>query len=272
MAFNGGVTSKATYRPSAFDLWIDAKYGNFSEKRKLTENDGHFGIIYAGADYVVNRSLLVGTYVQFDSMAQQFDSTQANVKGTGWMAGPYATLRLSDHVFLQGRAAWGQSTNRISPYMTYEDTFGSDRWLVASTLKGRWSFGPWQFRPSASVSYIEDVSRSYIDSLGVAIPSVKTSLGQLKIGPEIMHRSVTDGRIIIEPRFGIEAIHNFAGTKSVLDGSIEGPLGLRGKAEGGIRFTSPEGLSLDLSTGYDGIGTRTYNSVSAKALVRIPLQ
>jgi len=45
--------------------------------------------------------------------------------------------RLSDNVFFQGRAAWGRSTNDISPFQTDTDAFDTERWLATGTLKGR---------------------------------------------------------------------------------------------------------------------------------------
>ena len=88
-------------------------------------------LVSIGADYVLNRSLLVGTMVQFDSMQQRSNTQMTDVRGHGWMAGPYATLRLSENVFLQARGAWGRSSNFVSPFLTYTDTFDSERWLVS---------------------------------------------------------------------------------------------------------------------------------------------
>ena len=41
------------------------------------------------------------------------------------MAGPYATIRLTEQMFLQARAAWGRSSNEVSPFLTYTDSFDS---------------------------------------------------------------------------------------------------------------------------------------------------
>ena len=101
------------------------------------------------------------------------------------MVGPYATLRLTEHLFWQARAAWGRSNNEVSPFLTYTDKFETDRWLVSSTLTGRWNFGPWVFRPSLSMAYMEDAAKSYTDTFGAVIPEVKSRLGQAKAGPEI---------------------------------------------------------------------------------------
>src|SRR5436190_8464156 len=178
-AVDGGLdfvtmgTLVPTKQPKPFDFWVEGRYASFTDDRNRAGLDGHFGLLYLGADYVLNPSLLVGALIQFDSLRQTSQQLSSDVTGRGWMAGPYATVRLSDNVFLQGRAAWGRSSNEVSPYMTYADEFQSERWLVSSTLTGRWRYGPWQLRPSASLTYMEDVAKSYTDSLGVVIPEVK---------------------------------------------------------------------------------------------------
>lgn len=44
--------------------------------------------------------------MQFAGTRQRLASYQSGINGNGWMAGPNAILRLSEHVFWQSRAAW----------------------------------------------------------------------------------------------------------------------------------------------------------------------
>ncbi len=172
LGLDHGVNS-STFMP--LDIWMEANYATYSGER-----DGKFGMLTVGADYVFNPNLLAGFYGQFDDM-QQHSGTR--IHGTGWMAGPYATLRLSDHVFWQGRAGWGQSSNDISTGGN-TDHFNSMRWLMSSSLSGRWDAGNGLlFSPTASFTYFEDRSKSYIDSLSVLIPGVRTRLGQVMLSP-----------------------------------------------------------------------------------------
>lgn len=256
-----------------FDFWIESRYASFSDDRNRAGYDGHFGLLYVGADYVINPSFLIGALVQLDDMRQTSRQLASDVRGVGWMAGPYATLRLTQSIFLQARAAWGRSSNEISPYLSYTDEFESDRWLVSSTLTGRWQHGPWQFRPSASISYMEDVAKSYTDSLGVLIPDVRSRLGQVKAGPAISYAyRMPDGSTLM-PRLGLDVIWNFAADNapSSVSGVSEGPEGARGRVELGVRATTAGGLSVDVSASYDGIGSENFEAVLGKAVVRVPL-
>ncbi len=275
LGFSGGGSFGRPARANPFDIWVEAKYAGFADNRANADLTGHFGVVSIGADYVLSRSLLVGTMVQFDSLQQRSGSRATDVRGHGWLAGPYATLRLSPNVFWQVRGAWGQSSNTVSPFLTYTDSFDSTRWLVSSTLAGRWRSGAWSFRPSASISYMEDVSRSYADTFGLVIPSVKSSLGQAKAGPEVSYR-LDLGHTVIEPHAGVQVIYNFANETSAagfgqVGGEATGPAGTRGRVELGVRALTSGGIGLDVSGGYDGIGTGSYSAVTGKAMVRVPL-
>lgn len=224
---------------------------------------------------MLNPSLLVGTFVQFDNMQQRSSTKATDVRGQGWMAGPYATVRLTENVFWQMRGALGQSANRVSPFLTYTDSFGTTRWLVASTLSGRWQYGNWLFRPSASLSYLEDASKSYADTFGVEMPAVKSTLGQAKAGPEIGYR-LDLGHTVVEPHAGLQVIHNFANDTTAagfgrIGDEVAGPSGARGRAEIGVRARTLNGISLDVSGTYDGIGASGYNTTAGSLTVRVPL-
>lgn len=264
-------TARTAFTP--FDIWVEGQYFRFSDDRDATDTDGHFGIFYLGADYVFSRYFLLGALVQFDSMHERSSREDFDIEGKGWMAGPYATIRLSENVFLQSRAAFGRSTNEVSPFLTYTDKFSSRRWLASTSLVGNWVFDNLQFRPRASIAYIEDVSDSYVDSLGVTIPGIRTSLGQAKAGPEFSYRFEHPDGSVIEPRVAIEAIWNFDAGNQIVDfgDTLSGPEEVRGRVELGFRATSAAGIAVDVSGSYDGIGSDDFRSVGGKATIRVPL-
>ena len=192
------------------------------------------------------------------------------------MAGPYGMVKLSNNLFLHGRAAWGTSSNDVSPFMTYTDHFDSDRWLVSSSLIGRWNYGPWWFKPQASIAYMEDKASSYTDTFGNLIPEVTSRLGQAKAGPEVSYQLQYNRNTIIEPRVGAQVIWNFDAENSAaglgqLNGD-PGATGVRGRVEAGFRVMSPSGgATVDISGSYDGIGSSDYHALSGRAGVRFPL-
>ena len=278
-AKDGGALGLAgqTFAPAArfnpFDIWVEGKYTSFRDKSDV---DGRFGIVTLGMDYVFNPSLLLGVSAQYDSMKQTSAKQQTSVEGNGWMVGPYGTVRLTDHVFWQARAAWGRSSNDVSPFLTYTDSFESTRWLASTTLTGNWRSGPWLFRPSATIAYMEDTAQSYADTFGVLIPQVTTRLGQAKAGPVISYTLPVSSNLVVEPRLGAQLIWNFAGDAKAdglgtLSGDAAGPQGVRGRAEVGLKAQTREGVTVDLSGSYDGIGSGSYGALTGRAAIRVPL-
>jgi outer membrane autotransporter protein len=278
--YEAGTVLIGAARFNPFDIWVEGKYTNFHDTSLAGASNlrnGQFVLISVGADYVFSRWLLVGLMVQFDILTpSQHAVALASANGRGWMAGPYATLRLSEGVFWQARGAWGKSSNEVSPFGTYTDKFDTERWLASSTLLGRWSSGPWQFRPSVSVAYMQDVAHSYTDTFGIVVPEVKSRLGQAKAGPDIGYRYQFNPDLTIEPHIGIHVIYNFAGGTSdnlgVIAGQTVGPDGARGRVEIGQRATTSSGIAVELSGSYDGIGAKGYEAYSARAQVHVPLR
>ncbi len=251
------------------DIWTEGVYSSYSGPRS-----GSFGMATIGTDYVFNPNLLAGFYGQLDLMNQ---TSGAALSGAGWMVGPYATLRLGENVFWQGKAGWGKSSNGITPSPAGTDTFGTTRWLVSSSLSGKWKFGDgWAFAPTASFTYFDDRSDSYIDHFGTTIPGVDTNLGQFKLSPELGYVFVTDSDVWIEPSLATELIWNFASTNidglGGLNGDAIGPTGLRGRLKAGLNIKMPSGIAIGATGTFDGIGSGGYSAISGQATVTVPLK
>ncbi len=268
-----GATSRAAPPPArpAFDVWMEGAVARFSDGSDQSERHGHLGVVYVGADYRLSRNVLVGALVQYNQTSHDFDALQAGGSDSGWMVGPYATVRLSNNLFFQARAAWGKTDVKVDLDSTHQDSFDAERWLVRGTLLGQWRWGPWQFRPRASVGYIEERQDSYDSSLGVTIPSQTIALGQAKAGPEIAYRYRLGNGSIVEPSLLVEGIWNFlrdGGALSIDD--VAAGDKMRGRAEAGIALRTPGGTAFGAAVSYDGIGASDYQAVGGKLRVQVP--
>lgn len=105
LGLSTGLDAGIQPRFNRFDFWVEKKYVSFKEGQ---HHDGHLGLLSVGADYVFNRYLLAGVMIQFDDMRQTSNKDRSEIKGTGFMVGPYATVHLTEHIFLQVRGAWGR--------------------------------------------------------------------------------------------------------------------------------------------------------------------
>ncbi len=265
---------RTTFNP--LDLWIEGKYASFRDSSSNIGLSGYFGMVSVGVDYVLNRKVLVGLAAQFDSMRESSEAQGSRVSGSGWMVGPYATMRLSENIFWQGRAAWGRASNDVDASTARaSDTFGSDRRLIATSLTGRWSEGPWLLQPALSISYLEEQAEAHADAAGVAVAAATSRLGQAKAGPEIAYHWDMANGITLEPRAALQIVWDFASeTKVAGAGQLGGEAiggGLRGRSEIGLRAATASGIALDLSGSYDGIGSATYSAVAGRTALRVPL-
>ena len=267
-----GATSRPPPAKSPFDIWVEGSFARFEDGSGSSERHGHWGVLFVGADYRVSRDLLVGALVQFDSSAQEFETLASNTRSSGWMAGPYATVRLSNNLFFQARAAWGQSNAELGFDGFPDDRFDADRWLVRGTLIGQWRSGPWQLRPRISIGYIEERQETYLSSLGVTVPEQTLALGQVKGGPEISYRHRMADGTVIEPSLLLEGVWNFMHDPGVvaIDDQAFGE-DLRGRVETGLMVYMRGGVGFGAAVSYDGIGASDYHAIAGKARLRVPL-
>ncbi len=252
-----------TGRPtSRFDAWFQATLGLFNNNG-LT---GSFSVLAAGADHLVDSNLLIGGFVQTDIIPGATLPGGGTIGGTGWLAGPYMTMRLGDGLYLDLLAGAGTSHNTVSPTGTYTDTFDASRWLASASLTGEFAFGPWTIAPTVRLGYFEETSAAYVDGLGVTIPSVRTGLGQLAVGPRISHRLDLEGGAVLTAaaRFdGLLEIRTAAGATTLAP--------IRGRLELRLDLTLPGGATFGISGAYDGLGSSTTSAASATVRLLVPL-
>jgi len=254
-------------KPSTFGR--KAKLLPFDQSGK-SGSDGHFGLFYLGADYVVTPSLLIGVLLQYDDTHQHVHGVDSTVAGSGWMAGPYAMLKITDNLFWQTRVMWGQSSNVMNFSGATPDHFDGDRWLARSALVGRWRFGDFELRPSASVAYIEERVDGLDDPQTAAM---RVSYGQAKAGPEVAYRYLMSNGALVEPRLGVQGVWTFAQDTTVATPRAT----LQARVIFGpgwmpvCGFYRPSGLSLDMSGAYDGLGAQDYRALTGRVQIRMTL-
>ena len=251
-----------------FDAWFEAQYKEFDAG---ADRRGDFGIAYAGVDYLLTPDVLVGALVSFDTMEETTDT--GTVSGDGWMAGPYMTARLAPSLYFDGRLAAGESDNRISPFGVYTDEFSTGRWLSMASLTGEFQRGNWTIRPHASLSYLEERQKSYVDGVGATIPGRTVRLGQFKIGPAFTGRfEGAEGRFY-SPYLKVDAIYNVGDTTGVTpaeanDAEVEG---WRARVKAGVSMTTEHGTRLSLGATHDGLGRSDFETWGLTFELSVPI-
>ncbi|MGE0023052.1 MAG: autotransporter outer membrane beta-barrel domain-containing protein [Hyphomicrobium sp.] len=256
----------------AFNVWAEGFWQVFDSDDRAGESDGHSGVLYAGADYLLSPGFLLGALVQYDDVDSRYDSLPLEIDKTGWMVGPYAVVRLTDTLFFQGRAAWGQADSNIALDQVFDDSFASDRWLVKGRLMANLRSGPWLLRPNASIAYVEEHLDAYRSSSGVDIGARTVSLGQAKFGPEFSYSYDAGGGVTVVPALTVEGIWNFhqdLGGPN-FDDLVSGT-DVRGRVEAGVTIVDAGAMSVGASAVVDGIGDDDYQAIGGRARVSVPL-
>ncbi|WP_373085696.1 Ig-like domain-containing protein [Sneathiella sp.] len=253
---------------SDFDVWIEARYTRVD----VGSRTGDLGLFYLGADYLMNPDLLIGAIVQFDVFNQRDDALGASADGVGWLAGPYFVARVTDNLVLEGRGAWGQSDNNVSPLGTYTDDFDTDRLLLKSALTGNFIIEDLQINPMVSVIYLEETQRSYTDTLGFVIPSQRINLGRVKFGPTVSRTFQMPDGVLVTPSAAIHGLWDFKKAKTVTaQGLTIDTAEFRARATGSLSISTPDGLSINAKGFYDGIGSSNLMAYGGEIDITIPL-
>ncbi|MGB7431086.1 MAG: Ig-like domain-containing protein [Ahrensia sp.] len=253
-----------------YNLWVKGSLSKF-------ESDGvvqDFGIIHLGADYRVNEAFIVGAMVQFDWADEADPVASTATSGHGWMIGPYAVVRLHDNLIFDGRIAWGQSDNEVSPFGTYTDEFETDRFLVRGQFTGDFDVNGWSVAPQLSLTYISEQQYAYTDSNNITISEQTVELGQLAFGPKVSRLFEMANGVRINPSVGIKGIWDFKDT-GILDietGAVSNGNGedLRARLDLGFDIDFANGANLGFAAYYDGIGDNDSEGYGGSAKARIP--
>ncbi len=241
-----------------FDIWAEGKFARFS----AAGGDGRFGILHAGADYLVSPRLLLGLGVQVDWTDMEADDG-ASIDGTGYLVGPYMTARLTERLYFDARAAWGKSSNTASPLGTYEDELDGTRWLISGALIGQYDIDRWRIEPSARLTYFEEKTDAYTDGLGLPIPEIEIATGTFEFGPKFSYRMELDSGMSFEPFVSLEGIWTFEQKNTGVSATSSPGLadtGLRGRGEVGFSLSGGHVGSWSASAFYDGVGDDDFES------------
>lgn len=245
-------------QPNPFDLWLE---GSFA---RLSTEDDRFMRGAAGMDYLVSRDLLIGLFLQMDQIQRGQAGEAGWARGRGWLSGPYATVRLAEHLYLDMLAGFGRSTTRIDPLGLYEDDFSATRWLLSAALEGQWDWGPWTLSPRARLSYFEERTDAYADTLGVAIPSMTVGLGQAAIGPSVVYHLLGPGEITINVGARVEAVAELSA-----DRGLEA---ISGRAEASMDALTPTGARLGLTLAVDQLGQQDKYAIGLSGRLNVPIR
>lgn len=278
LAFNGAINAEDTKlvrmlgaeKASRLNMWIDAGFSRAkADTSKLT-----LGLVHAGVDYRLDKDTVMGVMAQYDWGDETDDTQGFDISGTGWMAGPYVVSRLTDSLVFDGRFAYGQSYNEVSPFGTYTDEFSSDRILLKGQLTGTVDLNAWKLNPQAAVIYFKEESEAYQDSLGITINGQTVSLGRVTFGPRLSRSFKTQSGLELSPGLSVKGIWDFdtPGTMDLTTGLFSGEDAFRSRIEAEFIARLTSGTQLSFDGFYDGIGSRGFEAYGVKFGMRFDFE
>lgn len=243
-----------------FNFWIDGSGSVHARTAAGVDYWGNFGMLSAGADYLVSSQLLVGLAVHGDMMRDT--SATDTFTGRGIMAGPYVSAELVENAYLDLAAYYGKSWNHAS-IAAYSGDFDTQRLVLTAMLKGDVKLTEeLMFKPNATLFYLREAGDAYTlsDGAGGTMAGSASNQEQLRasVGGNLFYEiDLGDGRTLT-PQFG--------GNLGLL--SLAGNSYAFGNVSTGLIYapSSSAQIGANIEVGADGTGFR---SLGARASARI---
>ena len=195
--------------PAGFDLWIRGRWARYENDT----NQGDLGLLFIGADYKFNDSLVIGVVAQFDWTDEVDDTDDFKIRGKGWMVGPYLVTQLHQNLIFDASFCLGPALTTKSRHSTpiptdFDGT--TSGWRPPSSPAAFTFVQPACCATRRCASSISsERQEAYVDSLSIDIPSQTVKLGRLTFGPKISTTITRKDGTTISPYLGIKGLWDF---------------------------------------------------------------
>lgn len=239
---------------SPFDLWIEGTF-RIHNRDQNGDDWGTFGLISAGAEYLLDDKTLVGISVHLDHISDPLENG-TDIAGTGWLAGPYASFELGEGVFLDTSLLFGGSSNTIDLDFFYGD-FDTRRMIWDTTLSGQWRLDEAtiltpRLRAFYARETVEDYRTENDAGDALDLPGFTEEQLRVSIGAELERAFDLGNGMVLTPNVGL------TGGVTGLDGN-----GMFGSVTTGFSLSNGQpwrfdaGLTVDFDDdGYRSTGIR----------------
>ena len=199
--------------------------------------------------------------IQFDRMSET-SADDTDISGAGWLAGPYASGRISSDLYFSVKAAVGMSRNdaQIDIFddgLSYSGEFNTNRSQVRSAVYGIHALDSGiVLMPKIEVSYMREEQQSYVVSNGmteVDVPGATVDLGRMSLSLMTeMPNASGDYIAFAEPVID----WNYTGSDVATDEELRASLSL------GLKTGLDAGWDASVALRFDGIGSDTLSGHS----------
>ncbi len=251
-------------QPGLVDVWLEGRMENY-ETDSTDQGIGNVGVLYVGTRTMLGPDILVGGLAQFDRGIESDAVDESRMVATGWMAGPYMSMKLGSGIVFDSRAAWGETDSGV-PGLSIADT-QTERRLVRAKLTGTREIEGWKVAPSLGLVYLED---AVPDSASGETKAEGT--GRVELLPEVSRRFAVGGDAFVEPRAAVGGFVGFDNLTELEPGVITGSEeDLHLKAEAGVAVGVKDGSRLEATGGVESGSTSTPETWTGRLQFNVPL-
>lgn len=253
-------------QPGLVDLWLEGRMENYAATGNDLAGNGNLGILYFGTRSMIGPDILLGALAQLDRGVETARYAPSEIEASGWMAGPYLSMKLLSGVTFDGRAAWGETENADRAAEMGETL--TNRRLVRAKLTGTREVEGWKVAPSVGLVYLEDAVRD--DTTGA---TKAAGTGRVEVLPEVSRRFAIDGDTFIEPRAAVGGFVGFDEFSALKTATVTtgNAADMHLKAEAGVVLGAKEGSSLQATGAVEGASSATPESWSGRLQLKVPL-
>jgi hypothetical protein len=254
------------HQSSILDFWFEGRFTSYDTVDvNARQSDGSFSEMYFGSKYMLGPDIMLGYLAQFDQTGED-TLGGSTLKASGWMAGPYMSVRFGHGIYFDGRAAWGVS--ETLPAGMAVGSQAADRSLVRGTLRGERQVKGWTVAPSVGLSYAEDTA-AFEGSSGQAATA---GTGRLDMLPEVKRRFELDSKTYVEPRVAAGGFMSFDNLSEIAPGGIMSTTpDLHWKAEAGVAYGVKDSMNVQATGGVESGGEAAPDNWSGKLQLNMPL-
>jgi hypothetical protein len=190
-----------------FNIWVDGTL--MAHKRDDSDgNWGSFGMLSVGADYLLSSRALIGVSLHVDRMTDPTDQ-DAELTGTGWLAGPYASFEVVEGVIFDTNLLYGGSSNDIDT-LFFDGSFETSRWMWSASLAGTWKADETTtITPRLRTVYLsEDVDDYTVgNDTGdkLILPGFTTEQFRISVGADLEKQVLLESGLVLKPSLGFTA-------------------------------------------------------------------
>lgn len=248
--------------PGILDFWFEGRHLNYDTvDANARDTDGNFMVMYFGSKYMLGPDIMLGALAQFDQTGER-----GGAKASGWMVGPYVSVKFGPGIIFDGRAAWGVANNL--PKGVALDMAPADRGLLRGTLRGARQVGGWTVTPSVGLSYVEDTPETRA-AYEAATP---TGSGRLDMLPEVKRRFDLNSDTYVEPRVAAGGFLSFDNMSQIAPAGLGAQLpDLHWKAEAGVAVGVKDSVNLQATGGVESGGADAADTWSGRLQLNMPL-